>query len=129
MLVNALCHKYEGTRPNSHMICAQNIQSYFLNFSLFMWFWIFYPHKTKAIKYDKKTKAMHTNKCKMYKMHENMTFNAWRVLQKSEELDQGPREQKLNHRNPSSSKWNDCLEWVSQEKWDEGWKNENRRCT
>ena len=41
-----------------------------------MWFWIFYPHKNKAIKYDKKTKVMHTNKCKMHKMHEDMTFNA-----------------------------------------------------
>ena len=58
-------------------------------------------------------------------MHEDMTSNAWKVLQGSNELDQGPEEQKLNHRNPSSSKRNDCLEWVSHEKWDEGWKNEN----
>ena len=49
-------------------------------------------------------------------MHEVMTFNARRVLQRSKELDQGPKEQKLNHRNPSSSKQNDCLERVSQEK-------------
>ena len=46
----------------------------------------------------------------MHKMQENMTFNARRVQQKSKELDQGPKEQKLNHRNPSSSKRNDCLE-------------------
>ena len=65
----------------------------------------------------------------MHKMHEDMTFNAWRVLQRSKEFDQGPKEQKLNHMNPSSSKWNDCLEWLSHEKRDEGWKNENRRCT
>ena len=54
----------------------------------------------------------------MHKMHEDMTFNVWRVLQKSKELDQWPKEQKLNHRNPSSSKWNDFLEWVAYEKWD-----------
>ena len=48
-------------------------------------------------------------------MHEDMTFNAWRVLQRSKELDQRPKEQKLNYRNPSSSKWNDCLEWLSWE--------------
>ena len=61
-------------------------------------------------------------------MHDNEASNAWRVLQKLKELDQGPKEHKLNHWNPSSSKQNDCLEWVSHEKWDEGWKNENRRC-
>ena len=43
-------------------------------------------------------------------MHDNEVSNAWRVLQRSKELNQGPKEQKLNHRNPSSSKWNDCLE-------------------
>ena len=37
--------------------------------------------------------------------------------QRSKELDEGPKEQKLNHRNPSSSKRNDSLEWLSQEKW------------
>ena len=47
---------------------------------------------------------MHTKKCKMHKMHEDMTINAWRVLQRLKELDQRPKEQKLNHRNPSSSK-------------------------
>ena len=43
-------------------------------------------------------------------MHDNEASNARNVLQRSKELDQGPREQKLNHRNPSSSKRNDCLE-------------------
>ena len=76
-----------------------------------------------------KTDTMHIKKCKMHKMHEDMAFNAWRVQQRSKELDQGPKKQKLNHRNPSLSKRNNCLEWVSQEKWDEGWKNENQRCT
>ena len=33
---------------------------------------------------------MHTNKCKMHKMHDDMIFNARRVLQRSKELDQGP---------------------------------------
>ena len=46
----------------------------------------------------------------MHKMHEDMTLNALRVLQRSKELDQGPKEQKLNHKNPSSSKPNNCLE-------------------
>ena len=50
-------------------------------------------------------------------MHDNEASNAWRVIQKSKELDQGPKEYKLNHRNPSSSKQNDYLQWVSHEKW------------
>ena len=80
-------------------------------------------HKSKI-----KTKTTHIKKSKMHKMHKDMTFNAWRVQQRSKELDQGPKEQKRNRRNPSSSKQNDCLKWVSHEKWDEGWKNKNRRC-
>ena len=43
-------------------------------------------------------------------MHDNEASNAWRVLQRSKELDQGPKKQKLNHKNPFSSKHNDCLE-------------------
>ena len=43
-------------------------------------------------------------------MHDNEASNARRVLQRSKELDQGLKENKLNHRNPSSSKQNDCLE-------------------
>ena len=62
-------------------------------------------------------------------MHDNEVSNAWKVPQRSKELDQGPKEEKLNHRNPSSSKQNDFLEWVSYEKWDESCKNENQRCT
>ena len=49
-------------------------------------------------------------------MHDNEASNAWRVLQRLKELDQEPKEPKLNYRNPSSSKWNGCLEWVSYEK-------------
>ena len=62
-------------------------------------------------------------------MLDNEASNAWRVIQRLKELDLGPKEQKLNHKDPSLSKQNDCLEWVSHEKRDEGWKNENRRCT
>ena len=51
-------------------------------------------------------------------MHDNEASNAWKVLQRSKELDQGPKEQKLNHRNPSAFKRNNCLEWVSHEKWE-----------
>ena len=43
-------------------------------------------------------------------MHEDIAFNACRILERSKELDQGPKEHKLNHRNPSSSKQNDFLE-------------------
>ena len=62
-------------------------------------------------------------------MHDNETSNAWRVLQRSKKLDQGTKEQKLNHKNPTLSKQNICLEWVSHEKRDESWKNENRKYT
>ena len=93
-----------------------------------MWFWIFTHTKLKH-KSKIKTETMHIKKYKMHKMHEDMTFNAWMVLQRSKELEQGPKEQNLNHKNPSSSKWNNCLEWVSNDKWDEGWKNKNRRWT
>ena len=58
-------------------------------------------------------------------MHDNEASNAKRVLQRSKELAQGPKEHKLNHRNPFSSKWNEFLEWVSHKKWDKSWKNEN----
>ena len=53
-------------------------------------------------------------------MWDNKASNVWKVLQRSKELDQGPKEHKLNHRNSSSSKRSDCLEWVSHEKGDEG---------
>ena len=43
-------------------------------------------------------------------MHDNEASNAWRVLQRSKELDQGPKKHRLNHMNPSSSKQNNCLE-------------------
>ena len=103
----------------------------------------FYTHKNKDIKVRSKQKQKQKQKQNnAYKemhdaqMHDNEASNAWRVLQRSKELDQGPKEldqgpkeQKLNHRNPSSSKQNYCLEWVPHEKWDEGWKNENQRCT
>ena len=43
-------------------------------------------------------------------MHDIEAFNAKRVLKRLKELDQEPKEQKLNHRNLSSSKRNYCLE-------------------
>ena len=79
MLINALCYKYEGTRPNSLVICA---------------FGFFTHTKQKQLnKIKNRNKTMYTNKCKMHKMHEDMTFNVWRVLQRSKELDQRPKAQ------------------------------------
>ena len=75
-------------------------------------------HKSKIKK--QKQKTMHIKRCKMHKCMINEASNAWKVLQRSKELDQGPKEYKLNHRNPSSSKWNNFLEWVSHEKWNKG---------
>ena len=125
---------YTKVQGKTHMwYVIKHIRSNFLNFSLFICFWIFFLHTQKQ-KHKSKIKCKN-NKNNAYKemhdaqMHDNEASNAWRVLQRSKELDQRPNEQKLNHRNLFSSKWNDCLEWVSHEKWDEGWKNENRRCT
>ena len=100
-------------------------------------FWIFHFLRVFGFLQIQKQKHKSMIKCKnnAYKemhdaqMHDNEASNAWKVLQRSKELDQGPKEHKLNHRNPCLSKWNNCLEWVSYEKWDDGWKNENRRCT
>ena len=87
-----------------------------------MGFWIFQHTQKQSNKVRLKKKKKNNGYKKMHdaQMHNNEASNAWRVLQKSKELDQGPKEQKLNYRNPSSSKQNDCLEWVSHEKWDEG---------
>ena len=52
-------------------------------------------------------------------MHENEASSVWRVQLRSKELDLGPKEHKLNHKNPSSPKRNKCLEWVSHKKWNE----------
>ena len=86
----AICTKVQGQTHVRHVL--NHIWSNFLNFSLFMWFWIFtytkLKHKSKI-----KHKTMHTNKCKMHKMHENMTFNARRVQQRLKKLDQGPKKQ------------------------------------
>ena len=120
----AICTKVQGKTYMWYVL--KHIRSNFLNISFFMWFWIFTHTKLKH-ESKIKTNTMYIKKCKMHKMHEDMTFNAWRVLQRSKELDQGLKEQKLNHRNHSSSKRNDCLEWMSYENWDEVWKSENRR--
>ena len=108
----------------------KHIWSNFLNFSLFMCFWIF-THTKQKYKSKIKCKNNQNNAYKEMRdaqMHDNEPSNAWRVLQRSKELDQGSKKQKLNHKSPSSSKRKDCLEWVSHEKWEESWKNENQRC-
>ena len=53
-------------------------------------------------------------------IYEDKTSNAWRIQQRSKELDQGPKEYKLNHKNPTSPKQNKSLEQVSHKKWDSG---------
>ena len=49
-LVNALCHKYEGTRPNSYVKCAQTYTIKLFEFSTFYVFLDFYKYKNKNIK-------------------------------------------------------------------------------
>ena len=64
-------------------------------------FWIFhflcgfgfFTHTKLKQKVRSKQKQCIQKKCKMHKMHEDMTFNAWRVLQRSKKLDQGPKAQ------------------------------------
>ena len=109
----------------------KQIRSNFLNFSLFICFWIFFLHTQKQM-HKSKFKCKN-NKNNAYKemhdaqMHEK--HQCMKGLTKIDRIRSRTNEQKLNHRNPSSSKQNDCLEWVFYEKWDESWKNENRRCT
>ena len=84
-LVNAQSRLYEGTRQNSHVICAKTYTIKLFEFFTFYVVLDFYSlkHKSKI-----KTETMHKKKCKTHKMHEDMTFNAWRVLQRSKKLDQ-----------------------------------------
>ena len=43
-------------------------------------------------------------------MHKDVASSAWRVLQRSKELDQGPKEHKLNHRSQNGTIfWSECL--------------------
>ena len=107
------------------------IESNFLNFPFFMCFWIFYTHKNKGIKVRsnaKTTKAMHIQRCMMHKC---MTIKhlMYEGFYKDKKKIRSRTKRKLNHKNPSLSKWNDCLKWMPHETWDEGWKNENQRCT
>ena len=116
----------------THMWYIQHKRSNFLKIFQFLWVFEFLntlKNRTSKVRSTKKKQNNTYKKMHDAQMHDNETSNAWRVLQRSKELDQEPKEQKFNHRNPTSSKWNDCLEWVSHEKWDKGWKNENRRCT
>ena len=88
-------------------------------------FWIFeflcvfgFLHTQKQ-RHKSKIKNKNKNKSNAYKemhnakIHDNKASNAWKVLQRSKELDQGPKEHKLNHRNLHHPNemivWNECL--------------------
>ena len=70
----------------------KHIRSNFLNFSLFMWFWIFthtkQRHKDKIKKKTKQNKKKKTKQNNAYKemhdvhMYDNEASNTWRVLQR-----------------------------------------------
>ena len=47
-LINALSHLYEGTRPNSHVKCAQTYTIKRFEFFTFYVVLDFYSHKTKT---------------------------------------------------------------------------------
>ena len=49
-LVNAPCHKYEGTRPNSHVIYTKQAIKLFEDFSIFMVFEFLNTLKTGQVK-------------------------------------------------------------------------------
>ena len=74
-LVNAQSRLYKGTRPNSHVICAQTYMIKLFEFFTLCGFG-FFTHTKLKHKSKIKNKTMHTNKYKMHKMHEDMTFNA-----------------------------------------------------
>ena len=60
-----------------------------------MLFWIFYSHKTKKNKIKCKNNQNNAYKeIQDAQMHENEASNARRVLQRSKELDQGPKRAK-----------------------------------
>ena len=70
-LVNALRHKYEGTRPNSHVKCAQ---PYTIKFFTFYVFLDFYTQKNKNIKVRSNAKTIKTMHIKICMMHKCMTM-------------------------------------------------------
>ena len=49
-LINALCHKYEGTRPTSHVIYTKQAIKLFEDFSIFMVFEFLNTLKNRTIK-------------------------------------------------------------------------------
>ena len=82
-LVNAQNHKYKGTRQNSHVICAQTYTiklfeffTFYVVLDIYINIYIYFTHTKLKHKSKIKNKTMHTNKCKMQKIHEDMTFNA-----------------------------------------------------
>ena len=74
-LVNAQSHLYKGTRPNSHVICAQTYTIKLFEFFTFYVVLDFFTHTKLKHKSKIKNKKMQTKKCKMHKMHKDMTFN------------------------------------------------------
>ena len=82
-LVNVQSHKYKGTRQNSHVICAQTYTiklfeffTFYVVLDIYIYIYIYFTHTKLKHKSKIKNKTMHTNKCKMQKIHEDMTFNA-----------------------------------------------------
>ena len=79
----------------------KHIWSNFLNFSLFMWFWIFYTHKNKSIKVRsnaKTTKTMHIKRCMMHKcmtmkhlMYEE-SYKDWKIISRTKRAKAQPQE-------------------------------------
>ena len=79
-LINAQSHLHKGTRPNSHETCTQTytikLFEFFTFYVVLDFFFFFFTHTKLKHKSKIKTNTMHINKCKIQKMHEDMTFNA-----------------------------------------------------
>ena len=77
-LVNAQSHLYKGTRPNSHVICAQTYTIKLFEFYTFYVVLDFYSHKTKTKKKKQKkrsnAKTIKTMHIKRFMMHKCMTM-------------------------------------------------------
>ena len=120
----AICTKVQGQTHMRYVL--KHIRSNFLNFSLFEFFTFyvvldFLLTQSRNIKVRPRTKQCiqinaRCTKCMMiwHLMHDDMTFNAWRVLQRSKELDQRQKKntsstiRTLPHPN-GMIVWNECL--------------------
>ena len=70
---------YEGTRQNSHVICAQTYTIKLFEFFTFYVFLDFYIHKNKSIKVRSNAKKYQNNAYKEMhdaQMHDKEAFNA-----------------------------------------------------